>query len=411
MKVNNLKLDRVYYFMESLDEKTFVCKNSHEIRKKLHDLKTFNRKNTGIYYGDINIDRYNLTYKEFRIIKIDKDIDEAYSSSKNMTELKKKFAHDLKGKTKPVLCTNHKGLIKIVNKMEKAKRLLLVEEIDPNDRNVITFEGNTKESIHDNDIFYRYNMLPDARYIYYRKDLGTDYDTYKSRYTYKVYRVLERASFLEEMDSLLLNTQNEYILREKYHIDDSSNVILIKLPDLKRYPVMCEEDKMYLSKDAVITAFTKRVDDFKLIESLLNDNYTNLQPTIFDEDTMNKLSDYETRRNKVLRWKKILKGELTEYKNFKEKGNLSYDEKKELFEQKVNLEYIIRNLLLELIYKDRKTRTINYSLLRHLASIIRDRDNELENMKDEYFEYLLKDIDEGIKNGSLIETKLTKIRL
>lgn len=413
MKVGDHKLERVYFFMEEGNEYSFTGKNAHEIRKKLHDLKVLNRKNNGVYYGDIVVENNVLTYKEFQLIETPIDVDEYYIDSKNMTELKKKMSPILKGKKNAKLCAIDNGLVKVVTKKQPPKRLLLVEEIDSDDKQVVVEEANLKELKADNNTLYEHNQLPDARFIYYRKEYGLDYDSYKTNYAYKAYRVIARTTTLEEMDNILADVQNEYTASTKYNLDPNSKLSIVKLPDLKKYPVMYQEDKIYLDPKHLLNAYAKRCHDSVLISTLLSDNYTNLQPSVFDEDTMDNIDEEEntTRRTKVMRLKKSVKGLLTAYENEAKKNDKSNEGQKSLMELKEYLASEVRSLIIMLVYKDFKKKTINYSLLRHVGDMLKQRDIELENMREEYYAAMLSDIQKQIDEGALQETQFHIIRL
>lgn len=408
MQIGEVKLDNVYFFVCEKNKYSFTCKNAHEVRRIIHDLRCSNRKNLGVLYGDINVDKNIITYKEYKKVEVPSDVDEMYIDTNNMTELRNRFEHSLKGKKNVKLATLSNGLIKPITKRTNTKKLLLVEELDTS-----KVEGLVEECPHSEEGFRdkllrEYDLLPDARYIYRRDSIATDYDTHKTIHSYKVYRVLERTNTLEEMDEKLRGIQNEYILREKYHISDNSKVTLLRLPNFKEYSVLYKEDKGYTDPDTMIKAISSSYDDTKFIESIISDEYTNLKRTVFDEETMDP--EYETKRNKIIKYKRHVKGELTRYKVLKEKDSLTFDEEKELTLQRGFLKDAIYALIYTLVYKDSKKKQVNYSLLRHLGSMLRDRNNELENMKDEYFDALLKDIDRQEKEGTLPECNFHIIR-
>lgn len=411
MKVGRIKIDSVYMFADVTGENVEHLPGDLVLEARIEELRNHNRKlRYGEFYGDFVINGSTLSYKTFELVPVSENVDLAYINSKNMTELKKKFKSEFGGKKNVRLVTFKNGEVVSVSKKTTPARVLLVEEYE---------QGPLEEEVVSDSILSdrlssaeleKMNMLPDARFIYHKDYYATDYESSTTLYTVKVYRVLERATSLGDIDKKVMGVQNEYMAREKYGIRDSSKIKMIKIPTLKEYPVFYKDEKHYVDPQMVLRKYKAKVTDAVLMETLVNDPYTNLKPKLDDEDSMENVStkketteEQESKRDKVLRLKRILRSESRVFENMKDFDRRSLDEYREYELQKIRVQDVINQLLITLMYRYPKSKEINYSIVRHLADIVRDRENTLEELANNYMDGLVKYTEELERKGYTLE--------
>jgi hypothetical protein len=405
MKVGNLKLEPVYFFVKDCGSTEETYNTIEEADNRVLELKRANYNDDyGIFYGDIIQLGVFVKYTAFSVVKVKGDIDEAYIESKNMTELKKQFKSQI-GSTKDVrLATFTNGEIKSVSKKTSTKKLVFVEKVSPklieeDDLNIssIIADGKTNFQIGS------YNLLPDAKYIYKKSYYATDYSSGTILYDLEIYRVLERASSLEEIDEIVTKIQCDYNMRRKYEIEDEKEVSIMRVDTLKKYPIFYRDDKFYLDPKELIGRIRKRNKDTELMDGIVKDQYTNLKNNVLDEGAEspikeNPKDEIENRKEKIERLKRSLKGENYVTKDLIEKKN-----DRDLTMHSYSVDSILAGLLSSLIYKNKNSKEINYSLMRHIASILKQRDDELNDLKDDYMDNLVASIMKDIEAGILTE--------
>lgn len=406
MKVGSYKLEPVYFFVKDNGTSEETFSSVEEANERIISLKKANyNADYGVFYGDIIQVGVFVRYTAFSVLPVKGDIDLAYTNSKNMTELKKQFKSQIGTEKNVRLATFSNGEIKSASKKVPTKTVVFVAKVSKNDNDVnnlkITSTLNDKMSTAELE---KYNGLPDAKYIYKKDYYATDHDTNTALYDIEVYRVLERASSLEAMDEIITRIQCDYTMREKYGLDDDIEVSIMKTNTLMKSTVFYSEDKFYLNPKELIERYRNRTNDIELMETLIDDSYTNLRSNVLEDtektlDISDKtLKDKEDRKAKILRLKKSLKGEMRVSKNLME-------EKREhdLVMHQFNISTVLNPLLYSLIYKNTKTKEVNYSLMRQLASIIKNRDDKLNEMKDEYMDNLVASVMRDIESGYLTE--------
>jgi len=420
MKIGRVKLDKVYFwvnengtFAETFDTEEQAISRMEELRHANAHMKENN------YYGDFARDGRMLTYKCFSHIPVSADVDAAYIESKNMTELKKRFKSEFGTNKNVRLATYKDGEIRSVSKKMSTKRILLVEELPQGSLEEEMILSTISEDGITNLYLEKYNLLPDARYIYHKEYFATDYETFTTFYNVRVYKILERAMTLAEMDEKVTRIQCDYTAREKYGIEDDRLLRVIKVPTLKEYPVFYKEDKFYLDPHEILERYKARTSDIALMKELIDDQYTNLRPKVNDEDTMesvvskSKQDDMETKREKIARLKKILRGEVYRMETLTElarekKEDYTLSRERDLQSFRVN--DALHPLLINLIYKNPKTKEVNYSILRHLAGILMRRDAQLNELGNSYMDGLVEYVMEQIEKGYFVEeTKFHKM--
>lgn len=417
MKIGRIKLDNVYFFVN--ENGTFVenFETEEAAIKRIESLRNANGlMKSNSYYGDFARDGRILTYKVFTHVPVTGDVDAAYIDSKNMTELKKRFKSEF-GENKNVrLVTFTNGEVKSVSKKMSTKRILLVEQIPQGELEEEMIASSITEDGISNLYLEKYNLLPDSKYIYHKEYFATDYDSFSTFYNVKVYRVLERAMTLAEMDEKVTKIQNEYMAFEKYKIGKGSTIKIIKVPTLKEYPVFYRENKFYLEPQEIMDRYKARTTDIELMKTLIDDAYTNLKPKVQDEDTMENVStnkskqeEMETKREKIARLKKILKGEVYRMEVLGEFAKGDYNAARERDLQIFRVNDALHPLLFNLIYRNSKTKEINYSILRHLGGLLMKRDAKLNELSESYIDGLVEYVVEQIEKGCFTEeTKFYK---
>ena len=420
MKIGRVKLDKVYFWVN--ENGTFVenFETEEQVLSRMSELRHANsHMQENNFYGDIARDGKILTYKVFSHVPVSGDVDAAYIESKNMTELKKRFKSEFGTNKNVRLATYKDGEIRSVSKKMSTKRILLVEEVPQGSLEEEMIFSTISDDGISNLYLEKYNLLPDARYIYHKEYFATDYESFTTFYNVRVYKILERAMSLAEMDEKVTKMQCDYTARQKYGIEDDRPLKIIKVPTLKEYPVFYREDKFYLDPHEILERFKARTSDVTLMKELIDDQYTNLRPKVNDEDTMEsvvskaKQEDMETKREKIARLKKILKGEVYRMENLTElarekKEDYTLARERDLQSFRVN--DALHPLLVTLIYRNTKTKEINYSILRHLAGILMRRDAKLNEISNQYMDGLVEYVMEQIEKGYFTEeTKFHKL--
>lgn len=400
MKIGNKQLEQVYFLATEVTPFEEEYKTEEDLIRRIEALRMSNMKLTSsCFYGDISYENGKLRYTNYELLPVKEDLDSDYADTKNMTELKRKYKDQVKAKDFKVV-TFEDGLIKSVSKKSPARRVLLVEELQEMnvEENVETASFLKDKS--NQDSITKYNSLPDAKNVYKKDYFATNYDDNLILYTLTKYRVLYRALTLEEMDKKLESIQNEYTLRRIYGIKDSSKVSIVRLPEFKMSDVFYQEDRLYLDPKKLVEIYEKRSSDLTLMHELIDDKYTNLKGTLATGDL--EARDKENRQEKVTRLKRTLKSEVTLYEVLQEKEPYP-DKSRDLEMQRYDIERIVHALVYNLVYKDFKKHTTNYSVMRHLASLVKRRDDKLNEMSEEYWDSLIKSYEE-LEKGMYEET-------
>lgn len=394
MKLGNKKLDQVYFFASPHGVFTETFETKEEAKERIEELRSSNlRLTTNTFYGDIvDLGKY-ISYTCFEIIPVSKDLDLAYADSKNMTELKRNFKDELKGKKDARVVTFNNGLISSVSKKVTTKKVLFVEELPsgPLEEDLV-ISSITTDGISNMDL-RKYNLLPDAKYIYRKEYYATDYDTNNTLYNVRVFRVLERATYLSDLDKITSTIQNEYIAREKYGVQDASTLRVLRLPDEKMSRPMYFEDKEYLDPRKLMSFYENRTTDLELMHTLIDDSYTNLTSDVIPLECLEKQDDDLSKKEKIAKLKRMLKSEISIYENLLEKPK-SFNRDRDLEMQKYDIQMVLHTLLVNLMYRNIKKKEINYSVVRHLATLLIERNEKVEALSTEYIDNLIKSFEE-----------------